>query len=239
MAVFLSAARLSSWSGLCPGNRRSAGKDQGGRTTRGNRWLGGMLTQCAWAAVAKKDRYLKGKFWRLAAEGKKRTLVAVAHNLVVLIYHVLRQGKPYQERRAPVLDERVRHRLIRHHPRCLGRLGVSRRVQQGTNAVVRPCIFGAAAFSEPLALRAARDPWDLNRSFGYSRPISRWQGRRPSSGLLSSCSIQGPPGNCRAGIRRSREETRTEILIRYQIPRWRAARAAARSSTARKSSDSP
>lgn len=49
MSVFPSAGHLSSWAGVCPGNRRSAGKDQGGRTTRGNRWLNGMLTQCAWA----------------------------------------------------------------------------------------------------------------------------------------------------------------------------------------------
>jgi transposase len=125
MRVFPSAAHLSSWAGLCPGNRRSAGKDQGGRTTRGNRWLNGMLTQCAWAAASKNGCYIKGKFWRLAAQGKKRALVAIAHTLLILIYHVLAQKKPYQERGAPVLDERQRRKLIRHHTRCLGRLGVS------------------------------------------------------------------------------------------------------------------
>ena len=125
MSVFPSAAHLSSWAGLCPGNRRSAGKDHGGRTNRGNRWLNGMLTQCAWAAISKKDCYIKGKFWRLAAQGKKRAVVAIAHNLLVLIYHVLTQRKPYQERGVPVLDERQRRKLIRHHIRCLGRLGVS------------------------------------------------------------------------------------------------------------------
>jgi len=39
MSPFPSSEHLSSWAGLCPGNRRSAGKDKGGRTTRGNRWL--------------------------------------------------------------------------------------------------------------------------------------------------------------------------------------------------------
>ena len=43
----------------CPGNRRSAGKDKGGGTNKGNRWLRGMLTECAWAAAGKKDCYLK------------------------------------------------------------------------------------------------------------------------------------------------------------------------------------
>jgi transposase len=73
ISPFPSSAHLSSWAGLCPGNRRSAGKDKGGRTTRGNRWLRATLAQCAWAA-AKKNCYLKGKFWRLAAEGKKEPL---------------------------------------------------------------------------------------------------------------------------------------------------------------------
>ena len=101
MSPFPSAAHLSSWAGLCPGNRRSAGKNKGGRTTRGNRWLRATLTQCAWAAASKKDCSLKGKFWRLAAEGKKRAIVAVAHSLLVLVYQVLASGEPYQ---TPVLS---------------------------------------------------------------------------------------------------------------------------------------
>jgi transposase len=125
MSPFPSSAHLSSWAGLCPGNRRSAGKDKGGRTNGGNRWLRATLTQCAWAAAAKKDCYLKGKFWRLAAEGKKRAIVAVAHTLLVLVYEVLGQTKPYQERQTPAVEERHRKRLIRHHVRSLGRLGIN------------------------------------------------------------------------------------------------------------------
>ena len=122
---FPSAAHLSSWAGLCPGNRRSAGKDKGGRTTRGNRWLRAALTQCAWAAASKKGCSLKNKFWRWAAEGRKRALVAVAHALLVLVYQVLARGEPYQERGMPAVEERQRKRLIRHHVRGLGRLGIN------------------------------------------------------------------------------------------------------------------
>ena len=125
MSPFPSAAHLSSWAGLCPGNRRSAGKDKGGRTTRGNRWLRATLTQCAWAASAKQDCHLKGKFWRLASEGKKRAVIAVAHALLVIAYQVLKQGRPYQENGKPDIEERQKRRLIRHHVRCLGRLGVN------------------------------------------------------------------------------------------------------------------
>jgi len=125
MNTFPSAGHLSSWAGLCPGNRQSAGKDKGGRTTRGNRWLRTTMTQCAWAASAKKNCYLNGKFWRLAAEGKKRAIVAVAHNLLVLVYHVLATGQPYQERGTGIVEEQQKRRCIRHHVRALGRLGVN------------------------------------------------------------------------------------------------------------------
>jgi transposase len=123
MHIFPSAGHLSSWAGLCPGNRRSAGKDKGGTITRGNRWLRTTLTQCAWAASVKKNCYLKGKFWRLAAEGKKRAIVAVAHNLLVLIYHVLATGQLYRERGAAIIEEQQKQRCIQHHVRALGRLG--------------------------------------------------------------------------------------------------------------------
>jgi transposase len=121
-SVFPAAARLSSWAGLCPGHRRTAGKDQGGRTTRGNRWLRATLMQWAWAASMKKNGYLKGKFGRLAAAGKKRALVAVAHNLLVLVYQVLATGMPYRER-VGFPQERPTPRRIRHPLRALGRLG--------------------------------------------------------------------------------------------------------------------
>ena len=79
----------------------------------------------AWAASVKKDCYLKGKFWRLAAEGKKRAIVAVAHNLLVLVYHVLASGQPYQERGLVLSEQRHKQRRIRHHLRALGCLGVN------------------------------------------------------------------------------------------------------------------
>jgi len=125
MRVFPSDGHLSCWAGVCPGNRRSAGKDKRSRTNRGNRWLRGMLTECAWAAADKKDCYLKGKFWRLAAEGRKKAIVAVAHNLLRLVYQVLSQNRPYQEKGRPIQVERQRQKLICYHGRALGRLGIS------------------------------------------------------------------------------------------------------------------
>jgi len=127
MTQFRSQRNLSSWAGVCPGNNRSAGKNRSSRTTGGNPWLRGALTECAWAAAAKKDCFIREKFWRLTtkAGGKKNSaLVAVAHTMVQLVYEVLRTGQPYQDRHAPPLSEQHKERLIRHHVRRLGKLGV-------------------------------------------------------------------------------------------------------------------
>jgi len=125
MEAFPSEAHLSSWAGVCPGNNCTGGKSKPAKIPRGNRWLRTILVECAWAASKKKDCFLKERYWRLAAGGKKRALVAIAHAILVLIYRSLSTGQVYQERAPVQVDERKRQKLIRHHIRRLGRLGVS------------------------------------------------------------------------------------------------------------------
>jgi transposase len=128
MTQFPSEKHISSWAGLCPGNNRSADKNRSSHTTGGNRWLRGTLTECAWAASVKKDCFLKDKFWRITTKsgGKKSpAVVAIAHTLLILTYQVLTAGQAYQDKQAPVLDQHQKQRLIRHHIRRLGKLGVA------------------------------------------------------------------------------------------------------------------
>lgn len=126
MSQFGSERNLSSWAGVCPGNNRSAGKNKGSKTTKGNRWLRGTLIESAWAAAGKKNCVLKQKFWRLATKKQRKppAVMAVAHTLLVVCYQVLSRGRPYKERGLPVMDQNQRARLIRHHVRRLGRLGI-------------------------------------------------------------------------------------------------------------------
>ena len=128
MQQFPTAKDLSSWAGVCPGNNRSAGKNKSSRTTGGNPWLRSALTECAWAAAAKKNCFLKDKFWRITSKsgGKKApAIVAVAHTLLLLAYQVLQTHQPFEDRTVPPLNERQKQRLIQHHIRRLGKLGIA------------------------------------------------------------------------------------------------------------------
>jgi transposase len=90
MSVFPTAGHLASWAGRCPGNNITGGKRRSGRTRQGNRWLGEVLVECAWAAARTRDTYLAAQFWRLARRiGKKKAAVAVGHSILVLAWHLL------------------------------------------------------------------------------------------------------------------------------------------------------
>lgn len=127
MTVFPTHRHISSWAGVCPGNNLSAGKSKGSHTGRGNKFVKSALSECAWGASRKKGCFLNDKFWKVKTKSKGKdgpAIVAIGHTLIILMFHVLKTGEPYQERGAPILDERQKDRAIRHHIRRLGKLGV-------------------------------------------------------------------------------------------------------------------
>jgi transposase len=124
MDVFPTAGHLASWTGMCSGQRESAGKRRSGRTRKGNQWLRTTLVQVAWAASRTKQTYLSSQYRRLASRrGTKRALVAVGHTILVMIYHLLREGTTYAELGADYFDQLDTARLTRTLVRRLERLG--------------------------------------------------------------------------------------------------------------------
>jgi transposase len=76
----------------------TGGKRRSGTTTKGNRWLGEVLIECAWAAARSRDTYLAAQYWRLARRiGKKRAAIAVGHSILVIAWHLLADNCDYQD----------------------------------------------------------------------------------------------------------------------------------------------
>jgi transposase len=98
MSVFPTAGHLASWAGRCPGNNRTGGKRRSGKPTKGNRWLGEVLIECAWAAARSRDSYLSAQYWRLARRiGKKQAATAVGHSILVIAWHLLTDNCDYRD----------------------------------------------------------------------------------------------------------------------------------------------
>jgi transposase len=124
MTRFASAKHLASWAGLCPGNHQSAGVRRHVKTNQGDAWLRGGLGEAAWAITHTKDSALAAGFHRLARRrGKPKALVALAHRLLRVIYHVLRTKTPYHELGADYLERQDADRLQRQYVRRLEHLG--------------------------------------------------------------------------------------------------------------------
>lgn len=122
---FPTDAHLASWAGICPGNNESAGKKRSGKTTKGSRWLRQALVQAAWAASHKKDSYFQAHARNLMhRRGRKRGLVAVAHSLLTVIYHMLKEGTTYRDLGPQFLDRIRSTQLVRFHVRRLKALGL-------------------------------------------------------------------------------------------------------------------
>jgi transposase len=135
MQQFPTAGHLASWAGVCPGNHESAGKRLSGKTRKGNPWLRRLLIQAAHAAARKKNCYLAAQFHHIAARrGRKRAAMAVAHSILVIIYHLLSEGTTYQERGETCFEEQERQTAEKRLVRQLTRLGYHVELEPMTQA---------------------------------------------------------------------------------------------------------
>ncbi len=124
MKQYPTEAHLASWAKICPGNNESAGKRKSGTTGNGNRWLAATLVQVSWAAVHTKNSYFQAQFRRLAGRrGKKRALIAVAHSIVTVLYHILKRDLGYRELGGDYFDRLQRHKIAKYHVKRLEALG--------------------------------------------------------------------------------------------------------------------
>jgi hypothetical protein len=87
----------------------------------------------AWAAAHTKDTYFWAQFRRLRRHrGEKRALLAVAHSLLTVIWHMLKHGTEYRELGADYFDRIEPQRLERQAVSRLERLGFTVMLQKKT-----------------------------------------------------------------------------------------------------------
>lgn len=124
MGRFPSAHHLASWAGLAPGNNESAGKRKSGSTRKGNTALRTALVEAAVTVARMKNTYFASQYHRLLLRrGKKRAIVAVAHSMLVAIYHMLRRSEPYRDLGVNYLDQRKEPRIVANALKRLAALG--------------------------------------------------------------------------------------------------------------------
>ncbi len=94
-------------------------------TNRGNKQTKSVITECAWAASRTKNTFFSQRYKRLAARrGKKRTLVALSHEILKIVYHALKDKCDYVELGGNYVDEHRKAARIKYHKDALRNLGV-------------------------------------------------------------------------------------------------------------------
>jgi transposase len=123
LSRFLDAEHLSSWAGVCPGQKESAGKRLSGRSKQGNRYVRVALVQAA-HGVRRTNTYLGERYRRLKKRrGSKRAALAVGHSILVIYYHLMTTGQEYQEKGVQFFQQHDRVKVERQLVQRLERLG--------------------------------------------------------------------------------------------------------------------
>jgi transposase len=136
MTRFPSADHLAAWAGVAPGNHESAGKRKSGRMRQGNKTLKTVLNQAAHAAARTKGTYLAAQARHLAGRrGNKRAIMAVAHSILVIAYHLIQRQEPYRELGGNYFDQRSPEATAKRLINRLERLGYQVSLQSQVAAV--------------------------------------------------------------------------------------------------------
>ena len=135
MSRFPNADHLASWARICPGTNMSAGKRGNASIGPGSPWLRGALMEASLGAL-RADRahpnFLAARYRRIAARrGAKRAQVAVAHSILIAIYHMLRDGAHYQDLGATHWDEHHRATIVKRSVHRLEQLGYRVTIEAG------------------------------------------------------------------------------------------------------------
>ena len=116
MSVFENSGKLTGWAGLRPRNDESAGKFKSKAIAKGNKYLRVVLIQVAWAASRTKGSYFMEKYHRLSMrKSNKKAVVAIGRKILVIIWNMLKEKKPYNPNLVCIYDPIKIERTLAYH----------------------------------------------------------------------------------------------------------------------------
>jgi transposase len=173
MGVFGDARHLASWAGLCPGNNESGGRRRSGRTRKANRYVKRALCQSAWAASHTKQTYLSAFYQRLCfRKGAPKALIALAHHLLTIVFHVLSRQEEYVELGSNYYDQQNKEKTAQRLVARLTKLGYEVDLRVAPAAMPAPAPDGEEPAAEaPSALaRPESEPAPVAEKRKRGRP---------------------------------------------------------------------
>ena len=94
------------------------------KTRKGNALLRTTLITCAHATVKNKKSYFDAQFMRISAhQGCKHAYVAIAHSMLIVIYHILKDGIVFKDLVADYYNQFNKERKINAYLKKLKALG--------------------------------------------------------------------------------------------------------------------
>ncbi len=135
MERFATDKHFASWLGVCPNNQVSAGKRLRAKSGKGNRHARAILVQAAQGVAKSKGTYLRALYERYKGRmGHKQAIMAIAHHLAIIIYHMLKKREAYREEGPEGADERWQEMRKRRAVQQLKDLGYDVSLQPAQSA---------------------------------------------------------------------------------------------------------
>jgi hypothetical protein len=135
MERFATDKHFASWLGVCPNNQVSAGKRLRAKSGKGNRHARAILVQAAQGVAKSKGTYLRALYERYKGRmGRKQAIMAIAHHLAIIIYHMIKKREAYREAGPERVDERFQEMRKRRALQQLAKLGYDVSLQPAQSA---------------------------------------------------------------------------------------------------------
>jgi transposase len=114
---------FTSWLCLCPGNRKTGGKQKSGKTRRSANRAAAAL-RLAVQSLERSKTALGAFYRRMKARlGAPQAVTATAHKLARMIYYMLRHGYEYVDVGQEAYEKQYRQRMLRNLRRRAGHFG--------------------------------------------------------------------------------------------------------------------